>query len=112
MGQLHNCHAPKCEELLIHQQWHHRLPRGGQQTQRRHTFTTELASQKYVIQYIQRWNDPDLDALIVDYNYMAISVEESFHRLENMLPVVASLVQVVTPGGPLRKRPTYRHLPF
>lgn len=41
------------------------------------------------------WKDADLDSLIEDYEYLARSIDESGRRLENMLPVVTSLVQVV-----------------
>lgn len=47
------------------------------------------------ISCMQWWNDPDLDSLIADYQYLSRSMDESGRRLENMLPVVTSLVQVV-----------------
>lgn len=57
-----------------------------------------MSSQKKIrasIRCMKWWDDPNLDALIADYEYLASSIDESGCRLENMLPVVASLVQVV-----------------
>ena len=60
----------------------------------RHRIMSSQKKIRTIIRHMQWWNDPALDALRADYDYLTDSIEESDRGLENMLPVVASLAQV------------------
>ena len=68
------------------------------QSWRRRSMSSQQKIQA-VLRYIGNWSDAELGErrgeLLEDYGYLASSIEDFGRRLENMLPVVTLLVQVV-----------------